>query len=61
MSDFFIDLNDAAQGVGVGEVSESSMGGSASKVGTTTNRPTSQRMKTTCSANRGWKLAVILL
>ena len=53
MDDFFIDLNDAAQGVGVGEVSESSMGGSASKVGATTNRPTSQRMKTTCSANRG--------
>ena len=26
-----------------------------------TNRPTSQRMKTTCSANRGWKLAAILL
>ena len=53
MGDFFIDLNDAAQGVGVGEVSESSMGGSASKVGTTTNRPTSQCMKTICSANRG--------
>ena len=27
MDDFFIDLNDAAQGVGVGEVSESSMSG----------------------------------
>ena len=26
-----------------------------------TSRPTSRRMKTTCSANRGWKLAVILL
>ncbi|RLN12544.1 arginine and glutamate-rich protein 1-like [Panicum miliaceum] len=31
MDDFFIDLNDAAQGVGVGVVSESSMSGFASK------------------------------
>ncbi|XP_039784427.1 glutathione S-transferase T3-like [Panicum virgatum] len=40
MGDFFIDLNDAAQGVGVGEVSESSMSGSASKVGATRNKQT---------------------
>ena len=32
--------HDAAQGVGVGEVSESSMGGSASKVGATRNKQT---------------------
>jgi len=38
MDDFFIDLNDAAQGVGVGEVSKSSMSGSASKVGATRNK-----------------------
>ena len=40
MDNFFIDLNDAAQGVGVGEVSESSMSGSASKVGATRNKQT---------------------
>jgi hypothetical protein len=38
MDDFFIDLNNATQGVGVGEVSESSMSGSASKVGATRNK-----------------------
>ena len=40
MDDFFIDLNNEAQGVGVGEVSESSMSDSASKVGATRNKQT---------------------
>jgi len=40
MDDFFIDLSNESQGVGVGEVSESSMSGSASKVGATRNKQT---------------------
>ncbi|CAL5020078.1 unnamed protein product [Urochloa decumbens] len=57
MDDSLIDLNDAAEGVCCGGVLESSVSGSASKVGATR---TKQRMKTMFSANRGWKLAVIL-
>ena len=40
MDDFFIDLNNEAQCLGVGEVSESSISDSASKVGATRNKQT---------------------
>ncbi|CAO2163239.1 unnamed protein product [Urochloa humidicola] len=40
MDDYIINLNDAAEGVGCGGVSKSSMSGSASKVGATRNKQT---------------------